>query len=460
MAAPPNPTTTGAFPRTPRPSKVRARKEPIVSDAEKTEKEKTAEADAKVEKTEGLAATGPDQTDDETETEGDDGEDEVSTAEGSDDEAEAAVAKADAAPASTKKKLVEEDHDLSDDPALAREELALRERQSKLKKKGQGKAALAKAASKKLAEVREKRKVASAVDAADPLLARTNLVSGWLQSNQKAVQIGGAVLAAGLLATGGYLFYQQKHESDASVDLSKAVADDRGLIGEAPPEDDENRIKDPRPIFKTAADRRESALAKYNGVQTRFPGTGAAFLARLGEAAVLLDKRDADGAITAYTDAKTSPLAAADLEVRGRATEGLGFAYELKAQLDPAQKDKHLDLAMAEYKELENKLDIQGFKELGMYHQSRVFQAKGDKTKAKELLVALRERIAKPGESHPFAYIEEMASDRLRMIDPKAVPPKPKYNDAQLQQMLQKLRGGGAGGGGGAPPGLGEDDGE
>lgn len=386
----------------------------------------------------------------ESDTDGDDADE--SDADGddtdeSDDADEGAKAAADAkAPA--KKKVVEEDLDLSEDPEIAKEERKLRERQSKLKKKGQGKAALAKAASKKLAEVREKRKadVAQAADAADPLLART---TGWLEKNQQTVQIGGALLVVGLLGFGGYLFYQQKHASDASVALSKAVADDRGLIGELPPDDDESgRIKDPRPIFKTHTEKRDAALAKYKDVQAKYPGTGAAYLARLGEASVLLDKRDADGAIAAYTDAKGSPLAAADVEVRGRAMEGLGFAYELKAKLDAPNKDKHLDAAMAEYKALENVVDTKGFKELGMYHQSRVFQDKGDKAKAKELLVSLRERLSKPGETHPFAYLDEMAQDRLRMLDPKAVPPKPKYNEAQLQQMLQKLRMGQGGGGG------------
>jgi len=413
-------------------------------DADKSEKKPVEDPKDEVAEDETAASAGQD-TDDEG---GDD--------ESGDDESEAAAsADAPASEAPKKKKLVEEDLDLSEDPEIAKEELKLRERQSKLKKKGQGKAALAKAASKKLAEVREKRKrddVASAADAADPLLSRTNQVGGWLQNNQKAVQIGGGALAVGLLGVGAYLFYQQKHEADASVDLSHAIADDRGLIGEPPPEDDENRIKDPRPIFKTAAEKRDAALAKYKTVQAKYPGTGAAYLARLGEASVLLDKRDADGAIAAYTDAKASPLAGADIEVRGRAIEGLGFAYELKARLDPAQKDKHLDLALAEYKSLENAIDAKGFKELGMYHQSRVMQAKGDTAKAKELLVQLRERISKPGETHPFAYLEEMAADRLRLIDPKAVPPKPKYNEAQIQQMLQKLRmgqGGGQGGGGG-----------
>ncbi len=429
-----------------------------MSDAEKTDKTKDEKA-TNAEESAAKEAQEDESSEEETSDEGsseDESTDESSEDESTGDAEEEPVA------AKAKKPLVTgEDLDLSEDPELAKEELALAERRSKLKKKGQGKAALAKAASKKLAEVRDKRKTregrdgaSQAVDAADPLLSRTNQVGGWLDNNQRTVQTVGGLLVVGLVGLGGYLYYQQKHEADASIDLSKAVADDRGLVGEAPPDDDENRIKDPRPIFKTAEERRESALKRYKDVQSKFPGTGAAFLARLGEASVLLDKRDADGAIAAYTEAKGTPLAAADVEVKGRATEGLGFAYELKARLVPAEKDKNLDLALAEFKALENVVDAKGFKELGMYHQSRVMQAKGDSAKAKELLLAVRERLSKPGETHPFAYLEEMATDRLRMLDPKAVPPKPKYNEAQLQQMLQQLRGQQGGGGGG----LGDDD--
>lgn len=429
-----------------------------MSDAEKTDKTKDEKA-TNAEESAAKEAQEDESSEEETSDEG--SSEEESTDEGSED-ADAGDAEEEPVAAKAKKPLVTgEDLDLSEDPELAKEELALAERRSKLKKKGQGKAALAKAASKKLAEVRDKRKTregrdgaSQAVDAADPLLSRTNQVGGWLDNNQRTVQTVGGLLVVGLVGLGGYLYYQQKHEADASIDLSKAVADDRGLVGEAPPDDDENRIKDPRPIFKTADERRESALKRYKDVQSKFPGTGAAFLARLGEASVLLDKRDADGAIAAYTEAKGTPLAAADVEVKGRATEGLGFAYELKARLVPAEKDKNLDLALAEFKALENVVDAKGFKELGMYHQSRVMQAKGDSAKAKELLLAVRERLSKPGETHPFAYLEEMATDRLRMLDPKAVPPKPKYNEAQLQQMLQQLRGQQGGGGGG----LGDDD--
>jgi len=69
-----------------------------------------------------------------------------------------------------------------------------------------------------------------------------------------------------------------------------------------------------------------------------------------------------------------------DAEVRGRALEGLGFAYEQKGNLDESIKT---------FKDLEVSVDVLGFKELAMYHQARVLEARnsaGDKDKAKELL--------------------------------------------------------------------------
>jgi len=109
-------------------------------------------------------------------------------------------------------------------------------------------------------------------------------------------------------------------------------------------------------------------------------------------------------------DVKGSPLAQADSEVKGRALEGLGFAYELKAVLDAPQKDKHLGDAIKEFKELEN-TDVSGFKELGMYHQGRVYETKGEKDKAIEELKSLHERLAAPGTNHAMRYLEEVCDD-------------------------------------------------
>ena len=212
-------------------------------------------------------------------------------------------------------------------------------------------------------------------------------------------------------------------------------------------------------------------------VESKYAGTGAAILARLSEGGLLLDQGDAKGALAAYDDVRAPSLAQADLEVRGRTQEGMGFADELLAQSDAANKDKHLSDALDAYKALEQ-LDAKGFKELGMYHQARVLQAKGDKAKAIDLLKDVHKRVTEPGETHAFPYLEFVVDDRLRELDPTAVPPKPKpgmggpggpggagggpgdmdMNDPQIQELLRQLQqkggapGGGPGGPGGRPP--------
>jgi hypothetical protein len=85
-----------------------------------------------------------------------------------------------------------------------------------------------------------------------------------------------------------------------------------------------------------------------------------------------------------------------------------------------------------------------------MYHQARCYESKGDKDKAKELLKALHERINKPGEGHPFPYLQELADDRLRALDPTALPPKPsgsmagpggnKMSDEQMKKLIEQYK--------------------
>ncbi len=333
------------------------------------------------------------------------------------------------------------------------EERRAREEEKKLaerraaQKKGKKKAGLDVAASKKLAKIgtraEPKRTVAVAADA-DPLIERTAKLSDWAKKNQKTVQMVGSAVAVALLGVAGYLYYEHKQETEASVLLAKAVADDRAKIGE-PPKDDED--SDGTPIFKTFEARRDAALEKYRDVEKKFPKTGAAILARLAEGSLLLDKRDPAGAIGAFNDVKGSPLAAADHEVKGRALEGLGFAYELEATKDGGDKAK-LDDAMKAYKELENTVDVRGFKELAMYHQARIAMEKGDKDKAKELLTTVRDRLSKTDESGggssvagpSFPYLSEMATDRLRELDPAAAPKVSHPGGAGAQMSPAELK--------------------
>ncbi|HTQ42402.1 MAG TPA: hypothetical protein VMI75_06545 [Polyangiaceae bacterium] len=375
------------------------------------------------------------------------------------------------------------------DRIARQEEQKLLERKKGARKGGGGKKGLESAASKRLAKIGEAKVkrpgalgTADVTPDADPLLERLARAGKWIQEHR---QTFGGLVAIGLLGAGGlfgWFYWQGKHQADASAMLAQAIADEKGRVSDKDDDDDDTAATQQGmyPTFKSASDRTAAALAKYRDVEAKYPGTGAAILARLSEGGLLLDSGDAKGALGAYSDVKTSPLAQADVEVRGRAIEGIGFADELLARTDEGNKDKHLDEALAAYKDLEA-VDMKGFKELGQYHEARVQQAKGDKAKAIELLKAVHEKVADLGETHPFSYLEFVVEDRLRELDPTALPPKSAAphgppggagagagpggldtSDPKIQELLKKLQlqmqqGGGAPGAPGAPglpPGL------
>lgn len=360
-------------------------------------------------------------------------------------------ASADANPAAIARRIAALGGD-DDSEALAQEEERKLAQRRSAKKKVKKKSGLEVAASKKLSSLgtraEPRRRIAVAADA-DPLIERTAKLSDWVKKNQKLVQIVGVGLFVGLLGLAGYLYYDGKRETEASMGLTEAVETQRARIGEPKKTDD-----DQQRYYKTFEDRRAAALTQYQQVQAKFPGTGAAILARLAEGSLLLDKRDADGALAAFTDVSGSPLAAADTEVKGRALEGIGFAHELKAVAAPDEKDKHLDAALATFKDLESSVDVKGFKELAMYHQARVLMDKGDKDKAKELLLSLKQRFDRVEDPiavglpvpPSFPYLREVALDRLREIDPMAAP-KPTMPSSggmnltpeQIQKMMENL---------------------
>jgi hypothetical protein len=361
------------------------------------------------------------------------------------------------------------------DRVAREEEQKLLERKKERKKTG-----LESAASKRLAKIGEgKVKRPSAVATApgtDPVIDRVASLQKWLRDHQSVA--AGVVAAVVVVAAAGFgvAYWRDRRDAQASVLLAQAMADERGHIGSPKDEGDgESVTKELYPTFKTAAERRDAALAKYRTVESKYGGTGAAILARLAEAAILLDLGDARGAAAAYDDVRHSPLAAADAQVRGRAIEGNGFANELLARTDTANRDKHLDDALTNFKALEA-VDTD-FKDLGMYHQARLFGEKSDRAKAIEILKDLQKRVSS---SDPTAtsYLQLVVEDRLRELDPGALPPKaPKgfgaggsdpfgglggmggggpnhidMSDPRIQELLRQLKERPAQGGQGAPP--------
>ena len=251
----------------------------------------------------------------------------------------------------------------------------------------------------------------------DDALARGSSAAGrWFRKNFGIIQW---VILAGLAAGGGFLFYQSqvdKKAAEAADALAAGVSADRGRVLADDKRSDEEKEVDPTRIFKTSDERTDAALAGYKKVIEQFPSSGAAILARLGEGNAYLDKHDWPKALETFSSVSSSTLAGADPDVRGRALEGLGFAKEGKGDLDGA---------IATFKELEG-VDGRGFKELGMYHQGRLFLAKGDKDKAKELLKQVHDKLEVPSGdgTRPFRYLEQVTDEALRRIDPALIPNK------------------------------------
>jgi len=250
----------------------------------------------------------------------------------------------------------------------------------------------------------------------DDALARSgSAISKWIRENFTVLQwlVVGAVVAGGV-----YLAYESrvdKRDAGATAALMEGVTADEGRVVAEDKRTDEQKQADPTRVFKTADERADTALAAYKKTAADHAGTAPAVLAQLGEAGDYLDKQDWPHALEAYSAVASSSLAGADPDVKGRALEGLGFAKEGKGDVDGA---------LATFKELEA-IDARGFKELGLYHQGRLWLAKGDKEKAKDFLKQAHDKLeSSTSDAHSFKYLQQMTDDALRRIDPALVTPK------------------------------------
>ena len=343
---------------------------------------------------------------------------------------------------------------------LARdEEIKLAERRAKAGRRARGRRAGSKppprSASRRSAAKVPPKRVAYAADANACSRAPGRSAAGSATNQKTSSPARARSRSSPLAGAGATSGGRSAPRAAASTDITQAVDDEDGRIGDPAKDDDEDpQVKDPRPVFKTEAERRDAALAKYRDVEAKYKGTGAAYLARLEEGSLLLDKPDLDGAIAAFDGRE--PVAARG---RRRGSEGArarGARLRVRGEgrrQRPREKDKWLDQAAQEFRALEN-TDVKGFKELGMYHQARVAEAKGDKDKA----IAAPEEpprapdAARRADTHPFVYLETVAEDRLRQLNPTALPPKAKggrrpggpggskMSEEQIQKLIEQLK--------------------
>ena len=251
----------------------------------------------------------------------------------------------------------------------------------------------------------------------DDALARSASAAGkWFRGNWNIIQW---VIVAGVVVGGGFMFWNHRSEKssgEASGFLGEALAAESGAVTAEDKRPDEEKAIDNTRVFKTAEEREAAAMAAYQKVVDAHGSSGPGILAKLGLAGVHLEKREWDPALAAFEAVLATTLAGADLDVKGRALEGVGLAKEGKGDLDGA---------LEAYKKVEG-VDAKGFKELGLYHQARIHIAKGDKDKAKELLKAALEKLNAPGvDGKPFVQLQASVETTLRDLDPTAVPTRP-----------------------------------
>jgi hypothetical protein len=253
-----------------------------------------------------------------------------------------------------------------------------------------------------------------------------------------------AALILGAAGAGAFILYTNNVEAKAgaaSDEIFRSVQAETALVFEGETKDtrrEEEKLMDPRPVFTSQAARHETLMAGYTKAAEQ-KETGLGILGVLGVAGGHLQKGEYDAAVAKYEEVQKSALAKADVDVQARATEGRGLVLEAK---------KDLDGALAQFTELE-KLDKQ-YAELGKYHQARMYAAKGDKAKAKELLVAIEKVLEKPsledGGQKPQPHLRTLATEALRAIDPSAAPKRSPFggfdgkpSEAEIQRIMEQM---------------------
>ena len=262
--------------------------------------------------------------------------------------------------------------------------------------------------------------------AVDDALARTGAAAGrWLKRNSSWIQWALVAGIAGGIGSLVYVWRTGTTNAATSDLLANAIAAEQARVVPADKDkrtEDEKKKTD-RVVYATYEERDKVALERYEKAALSKAGSGPSVLARLGSAGTQLDRREWDTAIAGFEDVLRSKLAEADPDVKGRALEGLGFAYEGKK--DPVK-------ATATFEKLAD-LSPPIFKALSKYHRARVLLAKPDKDGAKKLLEETRKDIetaelevkrVSGGSMNPFNGLRNTVEQTLKRIDPNAVPPK------------------------------------
>ena len=292
---------------------------------------------------------------------------------------------------------------------------------------------------------------ASGLDASERLddifVRSTHAATQWIRNNFRWLQWALMFLVVVLFAMQGLRYYQRQKASNSTDSLMEGALAQSGTVGdddEAKSVPEDMRRWDNRPIFHDTEQRRAQAEKGFRATIDKFGKTGAGGFARLQLAGLKYDQGAYDDALNLYRQTRASDLAKDELEVRGRAIEGIGLCLEGKADPEGALKS---------FRELSNLEGSLEFAVLGLYHQARVLVAQGKKNPAKELLLKAQKRLGENQDDAAAAYFKRPVQEALAQIDPTSVAAAGspdlselmRQDPTRLQRMIDNLKHRGAG---------------
>lgn len=282
----------------------------------------------------------------------------------------------------------------------------------------------------------------------DDLFVRsTHAVTTWIRNNFRWLQWALMIAIVSMFAVQGWRYYHRKaagKSTDALMEGERALSGTVGMEDELAKVPEELRRFDNRPSFHDDDQRLSVAEKGFKSAIDQFGKTKAGDYARLGLAGVKYDQQAFDEAYKLYSQVRGSKLAEDNLEVKGRAIEGMGFCLESKPDLDGALKS---------FRELSNLEGSLEFAVLGLYHQARVLIAKGDRDSAKDLLQKAQKRVDEDKSAPAASYFSRPVREALAQLDPSAAKSgiSPDLSEllredpSRLQQMLNGMKKGGSG---------------
>lgn len=259
--------------------------------------------------------------------------------------------------------------------------------------------------------------------AQDVLARSTDSAWKWIKGNFKVLQWVLLAIVASLVIWWVVDARATITGQETSDTLAEGLRAQQSVVGDpANPAEPIQGLKDPRRAFEDVAAAQATALEAYASVQTLESGSHLATLSELGVAGVLYDQGKYVEARTKYEAVGESPLAARDVDVRGRALEGAGLASEGAGELDAA---------LAAFRKM-GEVDAPRFKQMALLHESRVLAAQGKDEEAMKVAKELQGALVRDRKIALLSdrgYLASASKLQLSLLDPN-------QDESELLRMI------------------------